>query len=141
MEGIQNVLTDASGWYIIDYSGCQLHTHYEVYQLLDEVYQIHAPSLARYENKETQESYLIKTGETIIDSGCFKDLVSEHLICEITYSIDDYLALLSTLSPYIALEEQQRNSLFVGLREKLERNCGQTIELVYISAFHIAQKL
>ncbi|MCP2728061.1 hypothetical protein [Limnofasciculus baicalensis] len=47
---------------------------------------------------------------------------------------------MSTLSPYIALEDKQRDRLFAGLREKLERHCGKTIEISYISAFHIAQK-
>ncbi|MCP2731414.1 class I SAM-dependent methyltransferase [Limnofasciculus baicalensis] len=113
---------------------------YEVYQLLHEVYQTHAPSLARYEDRESQEKSLINTGKPMIESGYFQDLLSEHISCKVTYSIDDYLALLSTLSPYIALEDKQRDRLFAGLREKLERHCGKTIEISYISAFHIAQK-
>jgi SAM-dependent methyltransferase len=114
---------------------------YEVYQALNEVYQIHAPSLARYEERGTQEEQLRRFGQNVIDSGQFKDLVSEQVACEVTYSIDDYLALLSTLSPYIALERQKRNSLFEGLREVLERNSGSTIQVSYLSAFQIAKKL
>ncbi len=113
---------------------------YEIYQILDEVYQTHAPSLSRYEDRESQEISLINLGKPILESGYFQDLLSEHISCQVTYSIDDYLALLSTLSPYIALEEQQRHSLFAGLRERLETHCGKTIEISYISGFHIAQK-
>ena len=36
-----------------------------------------------------------------------------------TYSIEKYLALLSTLSPYIAIEEQKRESLLVALGDRL----------------------
>lgn len=113
---------------------------YEVYQALDEVYQTHAPSLARYEDRETQEEILRRFGQNVIDSGRFKGLLSEQLASEVTYSIDDYLTLLSTLSPYIVLDPQQRDSLFEGLRKVLER-CGGSIQASYLSAFHIAQKI
>jgi len=113
---------------------------YEVYQVLNKVYQIHAPSLARFEERGTQEEHLRRFGQAVIDSGQFKNLVSEQIACEVTYSIDDYLALLSTLSPYIMLDPQKRDSLFEGLRETLKRNCGKSIQVSYLSAFHIAQK-
>jgi SAM-dependent methyltransferase len=114
---------------------------YEVYQALNEVYQIQAPSLARYEDRETQEKILRGIGQNVIDSGLFKALVSEQLACEITYSINDYLTLLSTLSPYMMLEPQKRNALFEGLQEVLERSCPKSIQVSYLSAFHIAQKI
>ncbi len=113
---------------------------YEVYQALHEVYQTYAPSLGRYEKRATQEEQLRKFAQNVIDSGRFQGLVSEHVACEVIYSINDYLMLLSTLSPYIALEPQQRNSLFEGLREVLERNLTSNINVFYLSAFHIAQK-
>lgn len=116
---------------------------YEVYQAVNEVYHTQAPSLAQYHDKErgTQEENLRQFGQNIIDSGQFKDLVSEQLACEATYSIDDYLTLLSTLSPYIALNSQKRDSLFEGLKRVLERNCPRSIQVSYLSAFHIAKKV
>lgn len=113
---------------------------YEVYQALNEVYQTHAPSLGRYEDRETQEKILRGIGQNVIDSGQFKNLVSEQLACEVTYSIDDYLTLLNTFSPYMMLDPQKRDSLFEGLREVLERSCGRSIQVSYLSAFHIAKK-
>ncbi len=113
---------------------------YEVYQALNEVYQTHAPSLGRYEDRETQEKILTGIGQNVIDSGQFKNLVSEQLPCEVTYSIDDYLTLLNTFSPYMMLDPQKRDSLFEGLREVLERRCGRSIQVSYLSAFHIAKK-
>ena len=118
-----------------------LKPQYEVYQMLHEVYQIEAPSLTLYGDRETHEEDLRRMGQAVIDSGLFKGLVSEHLAYEITYSIDDYLALLSTLSPCIALEPQQRYSLFVGLREALERNWGKSFQVSCLSTFHVAQKI
>lgn len=118
-----------------------LQPQYEVYQMLNEVYQTQALSLGRYENRGTQEQSLRKFGQNVIESGQFENLVSEQLACEVTYSIDDYLTLLSTYSPYIALEPQQRNSLFEGLRKTLEKNCLSSLQLSYLSAFHVAQKI
>ncbi len=118
----------------------QPQPEYDICQALDEVYQIEAPSLAGYEERSTQEESLRRQGQAAIDSSQFKDLVSEQLACEVTYSIDDYLALLSTLSPYIKLDRQKRTALFKGLRQTLERNCTTSIQTSYLSVLHIAQK-
>ena len=127
------------GALILLWNAAALPEH-EVSQLLNEVYQVRTPSLAGYERKKDEEN-LKKLGQAVIDSGRFQDLVSEQLTCELTYSIDDYLALLSTYSPYIALDPQKQNSLFQDLRKTLENNCGTSIELSYISAFHFARKI
>jgi hypothetical protein len=57
---------------------------------------------------------------------------------EVTYTVDQYLMLLSTYSPYVKLEAQQKQTLFARLREVLEQN-GTTIQLSYVSAFHIVR--
>jgi SAM-dependent methyltransferase len=114
---------------------------YEVYQLLEPIYQAQAPSIPGYEEKATQQEIVKRFGQDVIDSGLFKNLVSEELACEVTYSIDDYLALLSTLSPYIKLEPHTRSSLFEALREKLLGNWGTSIVISYLSAVHLAQKV
>jgi SAM-dependent methyltransferase len=118
----------------------ELQPQYEVYQRLSEVYQVYAPSLSRYEQRETQEEILRGLGQMVIDSGQFKDLVSDQVMSEITYTVNDYLALLNTYSPYLALDPQSREALFEGLRETIEQNYEGRIELSYLSAFHIARK-
>ena len=114
----------------------------EVYRVLDEVYQIQAPSLAEYHAKEREnpEKSIKVFGQYVIDSGLFEGLIYEHLVCEITYSIEDYLALLKTYSVYIALGDEKRNYLLVNLREVLEKNCGNSIQASYLSGFHVAKK-
>ena len=119
----------------------QVQPDYEVYQVLHEVYQIHAPSLGQYETRETQEKNFTSFGKFAIDSGRFQDLVTEELVCEVSYSIDDYLTLLSTYSPYIALEPHKRDSLFAALKEALEKSCGESVEVSFLSGFHIARKI
>ncbi|MGJ5676500.1 MAG: class I SAM-dependent methyltransferase [Nostochopsis sp.] len=118
----------------------ELQPSYQVYQRLSEVYQIYAPSLDRYENRETQEDILRQLGEMITDSGQFQDLVAGNVESEVTYTTDEYLTLLNTYSPYLELEPQSKEALFAGLRKRIDDECGGSLQLSFISAFHIAQK-
>ena len=113
---------------------------YDVYQELAEIYQTQAPSLRGYESIKNHQENLGRIGQQAIDSGLFQDLRSEQMICELTYSIEDYLGLLSTLSPYIALETQQRQALFASLKKALE-DTSEQVQLSYLSVFHIVQKV
>jgi SAM-dependent methyltransferase len=115
--------------------------NYEVYQNLNEVYQIHAPTLARYEDIKTQKNIVKALGQKAIESGRFKDIYSEQIPCQVTYSADNYLLLLSTLTPYIKLDKPIRDALFADLRKKIEQNYGGSIQINYLSAFHVAKKV
>ena len=119
----------------------ELQPSYEVYQSLSQVYQLHTPSLDRYEDQETQEYILRQLGNMAIDSGQFKDLISGQVISEVTYTVDEYLTLLNTYSPYIKLDPHNKESLLSGLRHCIENDFGGSLQLSYISAFHIAQKV
>ncbi len=113
----------------------------QVYQTINEgVYQIHAPALAKYESRETQEKILEAFGQNVLDSGLFNNLVSEQVVCDVTYSIERYLMLLNTGSDYRVLEPQQKEAVFNGLREILSRN-GASIQVSYLAAVQVAQKV
>ena len=109
---------------------------YEVYQAIEEVYQAYAPSLVRYEGAETQAEILRGFGQDVLNSGRFKELETNQIVCEVTYSIEDYLKLLGTLRKF---EPQAKEFLFAGLREKLEP-FGDSIQLSFLSAVHVARK-
>ncbi|MEH2323513.1 MAG: class I SAM-dependent methyltransferase [Nostoc sp.] len=109
---------------------------YEVYQVLEEVYQAYAPSFVRYEGAEVQADILRGFGQDILDSNCFKELVVEQTACEVTYSIDNYLKLLST---FRRLQPETKELLFAGLRQKLEK-FGDSVQLEFLSAVHVARK-
>ena len=113
---------------------------YEVYQAIEEVYQAYV-SLVNYEGAETQADILRGFEQNILNSGCFRDLVSEQIACEVTYSIDNFLNLLSTrnVSTLQLLDPQTKDLLFERLREKLA-NFGDHIQLSYLSAVQIARK-
>ncbi len=114
---------------------------YEVFQSLVQVYQNYAPELAKYEEHQNYAKNLAKIGEEVINSGYFQNLTSEQLISKVTYSIDDYLTLLSTLSPYINLESKQRALLLAELKRVLELNYGNDLKLSYLSLLQIAHKI
>ena len=114
----------------------------EVYQAVNEVYQAQAPSLIlEREDSATQEQILQGLTQDVADSGLFKASVSEQLMCSITSSIDDYLRLLNTSSPYRMLDPSKRDSVFISLREVLERVSSEGIQVSYLSAFQVAQKI
>ncbi len=113
---------------------------YEVYQALQEVYQVHAPSLSQYKGKETHEAELSELEQIVISSGQFKDVVFEQTVWEVTYNVDEYLTLLSTFSQYLELDAKSRNALFEGLQQKIDKNFAGRIQLSNLSAFHVARK-
>lgn len=117
----------------------EMQPSHEIYQELATIYADHAPILNRaYETQSEQLDILNQLGNLSIDSGQFRDLVSESLTVSVTYSIDQYLLLLNTYSPYLRLKPAPKQKLFDGLRQVLERH-GETIDLSYVSAFHIVK--
>ncbi|GFE68800.1 bifunctional 2-polyprenyl-6-hydroxyphenol methylase/3-demethylubiquinol 3-O-methyltransferase UbiG [Chroococcus sp. FPU101] len=127
--------------FLILFWNLSMQPTYEVYQTLNEVYELYAPSLMLYESQNRQKEILQELGQDVIESGYFKDLVSKHIPCEKTYNIDDYLILLSTFSPYIGLDSSARDALFDGIREKIEKDYDGKISLSYLSAVQVAQKI
>ncbi len=113
---------------------------YEVFESLREVYQNYAPELAKYETHQNYQQNLAKIGQGVIESGYFNDLATQQLISKVTYSIDDYLTLLSTLSPYIRLDSKQRQTLFTELKRVLKLNHSNNLNLDYLSMLQIAYK-
>lgn len=116
----------------------------ETYQLVDAVYQKLAPEIplyARHDGRETHQADFLKFSESIINSGYFANVKYDHTMHHVTYSLEDYLLLLSTLSPYIALTEEKRNQLFANLQEILHHHRGDRLKLSFISAFHVARKI
>jgi hypothetical protein len=92
--------------------------------------------LARYEDAETQDEILAQLGQLAIDSGYFRDLNMAIEETIVTYSAEDYVSLLTTYSPYLQLDEADRNGLFESLKTKINDKYGGQLELSYRSAFH-----
>ena len=114
----------------------------EVCQLFEEIYSQHdLPSLGRFETEAAREQMLKELAQPAIDSGVFKEVSSKQVKMEVKYAAEDYLLLLSSFSPYLNLEESRRNSLFAKLRRKINDDLMGIIDLSYISAANIFQKI
>ena len=114
----------------------------EIYETsLKQIYQDYAPSLIGYEELSYYQKNLDQFGQKLIASGYFDNLSTGEVIGELTYSVEDYLLLLSTLSPYIRLEEKQRQELFRVLKNTLKHQVGDTLYTHYLSAFHLVRKI
>ena len=114
----------------------------DVCQLFEEIYSQHdLPSLGRFETEAAREQMLKELAQPAIDSGVFKEVSSKQVKMEVKYTAEDYLLLLSSFSPYLNLEESRRNSLFAKLRRKINDDLMGIIDLSYISAANIFQKI
>jgi SAM-dependent methyltransferase len=108
---------------------------------LSGVYQLHALSLGRYEDRKTQETILTGLGQMMLDSGRFRNLVTATIETSLTYTSDQYISLLSTYSSYLKLDHCTRNALFSELKQCiLEKGDGE-VRLSYLSTYHIAHKM
>jgi ubiquinone/menaquinone biosynthesis C-methylase UbiE len=116
---------------------------YEIYQSCQSIYQTYAPELSKYESHQDYQHNIGKIAQEAIALGYFQDLITHQAIISVNYTVDDYLTLLSTLSPYIRLASEQRNALFVELKTELKRSLNkqnQQLELSYLSLLQIAHK-
>ena len=119
----------------------ELKPSQKIYQLLKPIYQEFAPSLEPFKPREQEKRYFEAIEKKVINSGYFHYLKSQQLITEVDYSIDDYLLLLSTYSPYIALEKEQRQNLFTAIKNSLKQVCNNTVSLSYLSLVQVFQVL
>ena len=111
-----------------------------IFEDLTEVFDRYIPALAKYKDPETQLSEVQIFAKSAIDSGLFSELREESRSIELNYSIDDYLQLLTTYSPCIALSPANRAELLAQLRAILAQTCGEHLPLSCLSVFHIASK-
>lgn len=109
-------------------------------QALVPLYQRQAPELEVYCDRAKQEEQLRAIAQGLVNRGDFVSLGYERLDLTRVYSISDYLALLSSLSPYIALAPQQRQELFAALDKALRHQVGDRLETSYFSALQVLQK-
>jgi SAM-dependent methyltransferase len=114
----------------------------DVCQLLAESYrQLDLSSLGQFETGEKRQLMLKALVQPAIESRLFKEVDFRQITVDIRYTAEDYLLLLSSYSPYLSLEEPRRNNLFEMLRRKINDDLMGTIELSYISAANIFQKM
>jgi ubiquinone/menaquinone biosynthesis C-methylase UbiE len=112
----------------------------EIFESLIELFTEYIPTFAQYKTSERELTEMRIFANEAIDSGLFSNLREESRSIEVNYSIDDYIQLLTTYSPCIALSPERRHELLEKMRSILERICDKTIRLSFQSVFHIISK-
>jgi ubiquinone/menaquinone biosynthesis C-methylase UbiE len=118
---------------------------YEIHQSCQTIYQTYAPELMKYESHQEHQQNIGKIAQSAIASKYFQDLIELQTIVTVNYTVEDYLTLLSTLSPYIRLAKSAKDqctALFTELEQELRGFLNQQnqLELYYLSMMQIAQK-
>ncbi len=118
----------------------------DIWRSLQPIYDAHGSELETFVDRAKQEQQLRDVGQKLVEfdglaSGRFASRGFERIDCELSYTVEDYLALLQSLSPYILLEASQRKKLMLGLEQRLRDCCGERVQTSYFSALEIFQKI
>ncbi|NJO18835.1 MAG: SAM-dependent methyltransferase, partial [Spirulinaceae cyanobacterium RM2_2_10] len=115
----------------------QLQPAAEIYRALQPAYERHAPHLFYYESPDAQLAAMQDLGAMVLASGHFGDLQAGHTWQQVDYAVEDYLALLTTYSPYLELAAPTRTALLADLRAMLLAVEGDRLKLTYLSAYQV----
>lgn len=96
--------------------------------------------------KEQQRSkaYYLQSFDTfaslIGNSGYFETAAVKSVTHRSPYSIEKYIALLSTLSPYIALEPDTRSQLFNAIAQTLSEHTNKDLQTTHHFAYQVSPR-
>ncbi|MEO1132009.1 MAG: class I SAM-dependent methyltransferase [Cyanobacteria bacterium J06639_1] len=112
----------------------------EIHAQLQDIYDRLAPELANFAGLDRHASHIATFGTEVKASGCFEAIASEEIAIPETIHGDRYLDLLSTLSPYIALDESVRTGLFGELSDRLTNRFQNAIATERLSILQVFRK-
>ncbi|KAI2498651.1 PFAM Methyltransferase type [Fragilaria crotonensis] len=110
---------------------------------LEKIKQAHGlefQSLLAWSNEDFQKEVANSVGDLMMKSGHFENLRTNEARQLVTYTAAQYLGLLSTYSFYMRLAVDERISLFERIQKVIDEDLGGTIELSYLSLYHVATK-
>ena len=83
--------------------------------------------------------------ETIADlsaeidaSGRFRNVAARRYVWDVTYTADDYIALLDTYSGHRAMDETTRERLYQRIRRRIDGRPGGTVRKTYLALLNVA---
>lgn len=114
--------------------------HPDVFMTMAPIYREFAPHLGQYEHPAQHLAAMDVLKVHILASGYFEEFRTHTQAWQITYSVKDYLALLGTLSPYIALEPELRQRLLAELDKAITQAWGETLSLDCLTAVQVTWK-
>jgi SAM-dependent methyltransferase len=129
-----------NGWLILLWNK-ELQPPIQTHEALRTIYRHHARELDRpYEDADTVAGILAALGQLLLESPLFHGAHRGQWLVESLLAIDDYLTLLTTYSPFLALGPAVRDALLADLRPALETLHGESVPLTHTSAYVMAQR-
>lgn len=80
-------------------------------------------------------------GDEIEASGLFRSSAVRRYLWDVTYTTDEYLAVLNTYSGHRALDEATRDRLLERIRRRIEARPGSTVRKTYLATLNVARRL
>jgi len=80
-------------------------------------------------------------GDEIDASGFFRTIAVRRRLWEVTYTADEYVALLGTFSPNLALDPETRQRLFERIHRRIEARPGRTVTKTHLATLNVAGRL
>ncbi len=74
-------------------------------------------------------------------SGLFRTVAVRRHFWDVTYTADEYIAVIATYSPNLDLDENTRRLLFERIRRRIERRPGGTVTKTYLATLNVATTL
>lgn len=129
-----------NGWLILLWNK-ELQPPLQTHGALREIMRRHAPWLDRpYENAAAIATVLNALGQPLRESPLFVGAQQDQWLINSVLTIDDYLTLLTTYSPFLALDPGVRDALLAEMRPALEQLHGESVPLTHTSAYGMAQR-
>jgi len=79
--------------------------------------------------------------DEIDGSGYFRTVAVRRHLWEINYTADEYIALLGTFSPNLALDPEMRARLFDRIHRRIEARPGGTVTKTHLATLNVARRL
>jgi hypothetical protein len=83
-----------------------------------------------------------KAGSDEIDaSGRFRNVAVRRYLWDVTYTADDYVAVLNTYSGHRALDDTRRERLLERIRRRVEARPGGRVRKTYLALLNVAERV
>lgn len=80
-------------------------------------------------------------GNEIEAGGYFRPVAARRYLWNVTYSADEYIAVLDTYSGHRSLDEPTRQELYERIRRRIDHQPGRKVEKSYLATMNVAQGL
>lgn len=80
-------------------------------------------------------------GDGIERSGYFRNLGVRRYLWDVTYSADDYIAVLDTYSGHRALDDARRERLYERIRRRIEARPGRRVRKTHLATMNVARRV